>query len=385
MNDLMQQLERSEGYLASDPDNTELLARVIDLSLAAGDGARAVRHAQAALQRYPDDAFFLARLGSAYLARKEWAEAAAVFERVLAQHADLNLAYNLAYAYLWQGRHADAYAAMTPYLEAAELVPAMVTLLVRALHHMGEIDRAIALAEAHMARCEGDASFLAAASLACFDAGKLEQAGQLSAAALALAPAQAQGQGQQALPLEALVTAGSLALARVDSDVAVAQFQQALKINPAEGRSWSGLGTASLLKRDLPGAQQQLERAVKYMPSHIGSWHLLGWSRLLAGQLDSARAAFQTALDLDRNFGDSHGGLAVVQAMQGQREQAEAGVTRALGLDGDSLSARYAQMVLAGETADPERFRKLALRLLSTRQGAFGQNLADIAKQYAPD
>lgn len=383
MNDLMQQLERSEGYLASDPDNTELLARVIDLSLAAGDGARAGRHALAALQRYPDDAFFLARLGSSHLARKEWVDAAAVFERVLAQHADLNLAYNLAYAYVWQGRHADAYAALSPYLEAAELSPPMVTLLVRALHHMGEGDRAIALADAHMARCAGDASFLAAASLACFDGGKLEQAGQLSAAALALALAPAQA--QHALPLEALVTAGSLALARVDSDLAVAQFQQALTINPAEGRSWSGLGTASLLKRDLAAAQQQLEQAVKYMPSHIGTWHLLGWSRLLAGQLDSARAAFQAALELDRNFGDSHGGLAVVQAMQGQREQAEAGITRALGLDGDSLSARYAQMVLAGETADPQRFRKLALRLLSTRQGAFGQNLAEIAKQHAPD
>ncbi|OEZ52854.1 tetratricopeptide repeat protein [Duganella sp. HH105] len=380
MNDLMQQLERSEGYLASDPDNNELLARVIDLSLAAGDGERAVRHAQAALARYPDDAFFLARLGSAHLLRREWAEAAAVLAPLLARHPDLNLAYNLAYACLWLGRHANAYAAMTPYLDAAELSPPMVTLLVRALHHMGEGERAIALADAHMAHCEQDAAFLAAASLVCFDAGRLEQAEQLSAAALALGAAAQHGRPQA--QLEALVTAGSLALARVDGDAAVARFQQVLALNPDEGRSWSGLGTASLLKRDLPNAQQQLEQAVRYMPAHIGSWHLLGWSRLLAGQLDSARAAFQTALDLDRNFGDSHGGLAVVQAMQGQRELAEAGIERALGLDKESLSARYAQMVLAGETADPQRFSKLAMRLLSSRQGAFGQNLGEIVKQH---
>jgi len=381
MNDVMQQLERHEGYLASDPGNTELLARVVDLSLAVGEGERARRHAQAALARYPDDMFFLARLGSSHLACQVWSEAAEVFEGLLARHADLNLAYNLAYAYVWLGRHADACAAMTPYLEAAELSPAMVTLLVRALHHLGEGERAIALAEAHMADCAGDAAFNAAASLVCFDAGLLERAEQLSAAALALGEAQPHPRA----PLEALVTAGSLALARVDSDAAAAQFQQALALNPAEGRSWSGLGTASLLKRDLAGAQQQLEQAVRHMPSHIGSWHLLGWSRLLAGQLDSARAAFQTALDLDHNFGESHGGLAAVQALQGQRELAEASIERALGLDGESLSARYAQMVLAGETADPQRFSRLAMRLLSSRQGAFGQNLAEIAKQYASD
>lgn len=381
MNDLLQQLERREGYLASDPDNKDLLAQVIDLSLAAGDGERARRHAQAALARYPGDVFFLARLGSAHLACRAWAEAAEVFEGLLAGHPDLNLAYNLAYAYGWLGRHADAYAAMAPYLESAELSPAMVTLLVRALHHLGEGERAVALAEAWMARCEGDAAFLAAASLVCFDAGLLERAEQLSAAALALGAAQP----QRPMQLEALVTAGSLALARVDSDAAAAQFQQALALNPAEGRSWSGLGTASLLKRDLAGAQQQLEQAVRYMPSHIGSWHLLGWSRLLAGQLDGARAAFQSALDLDRNFGESHGGLAVVQAMQGQRELAEAGIGRALGLDSESLSARYAQMVLAGETADPQRFSRLAMRLLASRQGAFGQNLAEIAKQHVPE
>ena len=378
MQELMQQLERSEGYLAADPDNNELLARVIDLSLAAGDHERAARHARAALLRYPDDAFFLARMGAAHLAGQQWQQAADVFEGLVARHGDRNLAYNLAYAYVWLGRHADAHAVMAPHAAAPELTPAMVTLLVRVLHHMGEGDRAIALAEVHMAHCAGDAVFLAAASLVYFDAGRLERAGQLSVAALALGEQAGQGK----LPLEALVTAGSLALAHTDSDTAVAHFEQALARNPAEGRSWSGLGTASLLRRDLPGAQQQLERAVQYMPGHIGSWHLLAWSRLLAGQLDGARAAFQTALDLDRNFGDSHGGMAVVQAMQGQREQAEASVERALGLDRDSLSARYAQMVLSGQTEDPVRFRALAQRLLSSRQGAFGQNLGELLKQY---
>jgi Flp pilus assembly protein TadD len=114
------------------------------------------------------------------------------------------------------------------------------------------------------------------------------------------------------------------------------------------------------------------------MPSHIGTWHLLGWSRILGRELDGARSAFDTALGLDRNFGESHGGMAVVLALQGQREQAEAAIERALGLDRDSLAARYAQMVLSGQTEDPERFRQLARRLMQTRQGAFGRTLSDL-------
>lgn len=375
MNEAMQQLERSEGYLAADPDNIELLARVIDLSLAAGQSERAGRHALAAVARYPADDFLRARLGTAHIAQRQWPEAAAVFAALLERHADVNLAYNLAYAQLWLGRHADAYATMAPHLETAALTAPMVTLLVRVLHHLGEGERAIALAEAHMAACGDDAAFLAAASLVHLDAGQLERAEQLSAAALA-------GDDGRRRPLEALVTAGSLALARTDGALASAHFEQALALNPDEGRSWSGLGTASLLKRDLAAAQHQLEQAVKHMPSHIGSWHLLGWSLLLDGKRDAAASAFETALGLDRNFGESHGALAVVQAMRGARAEAEAGIARALGLDAEGLSARYAQMILSGQTEDPARFRALAMRLLSTRQGAFGQNLGEVLERY---
>lgn len=376
MQDVLQQLARSESYLVADPANNELLARVIDLSLVAGEAERAERHVRDALQRYPEDAFFLARLGTVHLARRQWAEAAAVLSTVMARHADINLAYNLAYAYVWLGRYADAYAGLAPYADAAQLTAPMATLLVRALHHMGEPERAVALAARLQQHCGNDAMLLAAASLAGFDADQLEQAQQWSEAALAAASAA----GAQCLPLEALVTAGSLALARTDSDAASSYFQQALAANPAQGRSWSGLGAASLLRNDLAGAREQLEQAVHHMPDHIGSWHLLAWSRLLAGQIDSAAQAFQAALDLDRNFGESHGGMAVVHAHLGQRAQAEACIERALRLDADGLSARYAQMVLAGETADPVRFRALARRLLSTRRGALGQNLGDLLK-----
>jgi tetratricopeptide (TPR) repeat protein len=166
-----------------------------------------------------------------HIARHQWPQAATLFEALLKRHADINLAYNLAYAYQWQGRHADAYQVMAAYSEAPELTPAMVTLLVRTLHHLGEGERAIALAHAQMARCQGDPVFLAAASLAMLDSGDLAEAERLSATALALGAQQGQGR----LPLEALVVGGSVALGRAEGAAATAYFQQVLEQNPREG------------------------------------------------------------------------------------------------------------------------------------------------------
>jgi tetratricopeptide (TPR) repeat protein len=370
MSNNTQQLERGEANLAADAGNPHLLAMVIDLSIASGEYERAGRHLAAALRAHPDDPYFQARRGDLHLAQRQWMPAAAVFQALLQQQADLNLAYKLASALQQQGQHAAALAAMAPYQQSPELSPSMVVLLIRALHHLGQRDDAIALVEAHLETARSEPAFLAAASLVCLDGGRLELAEQLSSVALASAP--------EAAPIEALVTAGSLALARNDGPAAQAFFEQVLASQPEEGRSWSGMGTASLMQQNFAIAQAQLERAVAYLSEHIGSWHLLAWARIFNEDLAGAQAAFQAALDLDRNFGESHGGMAVVHALQGRREEAEAAIERAGKLDQQGLSAAYAGMVLSGQTTDPVRFQTLARRLLAGRQGLFGQNLSDM-------
>lgn len=374
MSENRQQLERGEANLAADPGNPHLLAMVIDLSLACGDFERAARHVEAARRAHPDDTYLRARNGDLHLARRQWAEAAAIFQDLLARQADVNLAHNLAYALQGQGRHAEAWAAIEPYRDAPELAPAMPALMVRVLHHLGRGEEAIALVEAQLEHGQSDTGFLAAASLVCLDGGRLDLAERLGGAALA--------RDDAAAPLEALVTMGSLALARNDGAGASGIFEQVLARQPLEGRSWSGMGTASLLQRDFLGAQTQLERAVAYLPQHIGSWHLLGWSRIFNDDLGGAEQAFQRALDLDRNFGESHGGMAVVRALQGRRGDAEAAIELARRLDANGLSAAYATMVLSGQTQDAERFPILVRRLLSTRQNLFGQNLSDMLDSH---
>ena len=360
-------LERLEHYLASDPGNLPLLAEAIDLSLAMGNIGAASKHAGAALAQAPGDPFFEHRNGNVLIAQGRLDEAAAVFEDLAARVGDAAIAYNLAYVRYRQGQYDLARQALESHMAAGEPSPATVTLLMRVLHQLHELEPAIALVELHMARCGSDADFLAVASLLYLDSDQLTQAQRLGDAALAL--------GKR--PLEALVVAGSVALARADAAGAGASFTEALSVHLSDGRSWSGLGMASLLQGDLEKAGQQLKRALGSMPAHIGTWHALGWCQILQRQLADADQTFRTALTLDRNFGESHGGLAVVQALQGHKASAEESIARALHLDPQSLSAKYAQMVLAGDTNDSERFRKLAQRILLARSGPFGGSLAD--------
>lgn len=370
--DAADRLPRIEGYLSSDPRNLDLLATVIDLSMIVGDVPRALRHVDDALTHYPDDVFFLARKGTVLMAQQEWQSAADFLKRAVYRHRDIGLAHNLAYCYTWLGKHREAFDILVGYGEEGPLPPHVVALLLRALHHLGEFDKALVLIEAEMPVCHADPAFLGAASMVYFDLGNVEESVRLSNLALAY--------GVQ--PLEALVVSASLALGRADVDSAVETFNEVLAKYPTEGRSWSGLGLASMLKRDFPAAEKLLNQAVSYMPSHVGTLHALGWCKILMNDLVGARTVFFKALDLDRNFGDSHGGLAVVQALCDERDASEESIKRASGLDRNSLSARFARMILDGQVRDAEKFRVLVPRLLASYKGPFGQSLDKFLDDY---
>jgi tetratricopeptide (TPR) repeat protein len=365
------ELERVEGYLASDPANTLLLRKAIDLCLALGRVDSARRHADAALRLSPDDPFVQHRHGNVLIAQGKLDEAAQVFEALLRDSPDVNIAFNLALVRYRQRQFAQARGALEPFMQQSAASAQAVTLYLRVLHHLGDFSEALDIMRRQMPRCAGDAEFLSAASLLLFDDDQLDEAQRLSTAALA----------GSTRPLEALVVAGSLALGRDDARGAAAFLNEALAINPTDGRSWAGLGMASLLNGDMANAKAHLERAVTNLPAHIGTLHALGWCQIIRRELAEAEQTFRKALALDRNFGESHGGLAVVSALQGKKSEAEEGVQRALRLDPESLSARYAQMVLSGVVNDPEKFRRLVLRLAFRRSGPEQFILAEAFKK----
>ena len=368
--DVARQIELTERYLAQDPDNPSLMARLIDLLMAAGARDRAYRQLDRALMRLPDDPHFLFRRAEADAAAGAWQEAEPVFERLLAEHGDINIACALADCRAARGDHEGAIAALDRFRGNVDFGPDAAALVIRSLHHLGRLKDALAIIKEKQKAYADHPAFCATAALAAFDAEELDLAVVLSESAKRTGVA----------PVAAMVVDGSVALAKLDADLAIATFNDVLARNPREGRSWLGLGAASLIKRDLQTALSQLKTARDCMPHHIGTMHLLAWCQIFLGDLQAAEEGFQYALEEDRNFADSHGGLAVVHALKGERAQADGALQRALRLDPKSLAAHYAQMVLSGDAADPERFNRLALKLLAGRRMPAGGDMASLLR-----
>jgi predicted Zn-dependent protease len=369
---LAQKLARMESYLAQDPANPLLLADIIDLSLQAGRIDLARSHVDTARSLLPDDVFFQQREGHVLIAEEDFTAAVVIFSRLHAQHADAALGYDLAYGQFRLGQYRDAQATLQPYLALPAPSAASVTLMLRCLHHQGQLRAALDLVALHGHTCGEDQAFLAAASLLYLDDGQMVLARYNADLAMA----------GDTPPLEAMVVGATVALGQGDLTVAARHYQAVLQRKPDEGRSWSGIGLVSLLQRDLGRAAVQLEQAILYMPQHIGTRHVLGWCKILSHDLDAAAAIFRAALALERNFGETHGALAVIAALRGDRADAEEGIRRALGLDPNGLSARYAQMLLSGGASDPVKLKAQSYALLAERSGPFGGTMADMLVKF---
>ncbi len=362
-------LERLEAYLREDPSNPGLLTEAFGAALQCAQWERAAFHLRHAQVLQPGNLAWSLREGDLLLAQGQYQLAAELLDALLSldgaprEFTDAVL-HNLAWIAFQDGRYQDCADRLTSRLQDLDhpASAALARLWLRALHHAGQVDQAVAWAGAADARQQLPAAAAGVASLAALDADQLEQAGQWAARALEQATPDDR-------PIEALVTQSSLALARQDAAQARTQARAALQISPRDGRAWSAHAMADLLAGDLPTALAHFDNALATMPGHIGTWHGKAWAQLLSSDLQGAQRSFTSALDLDRNFAESHGGLAVALALQGRTEEAQQHIERALRLDAFNLSGRYAQAIVGGEIRDLESFQALAKRLLRGQDG----------------
>jgi tetratricopeptide (TPR) repeat protein len=331
-------LSRRLEFLAADPGNPRLRGECADLAhqaLAAGDVAGAI---------------------GAYQSLLEAGESAPA------------LRYNLGYALMLAGRHAEAKQVLTP---AAAEMPEAARLLVRAHHHLGELDEAIRLAESQAAARPEDGELSGQLAMLYLDADDFEQARVWTGRALA-APRKT---------AEACFTAGFLALGDEDEERAQALLGQALELNPKSGRAWAGKGLAAMLGGDLQEGEEALRRAVQYMPGHIGTWHALAWCQLLRGELDAAEASFRQAYEIDRAFSETHGGLAVIELLRGSAHRAQRRARTSLRLDPRSFSGQYAKVLL--ESKSDQARAEGVRRILASQRALGGGTLVDMVARQA--
>lgn len=377
--DKRRRLDRLAAFLLQDPANTQLRIDAFETALACSAWDRAAQYLEEGRACDEDALGWKLREGDFWLAQQLYDQARAVLETVPPADA-LNdvVLHNLAYIDLRQGRVAECIERLADRMSGDQAaarpsvaVRALQQLWLRALHHLGDLDRAIAWSSnaEHTAQLAPQAAGVA--SLIALDASDFDRARRWSALSVE------QGSGDDPTVVEALVTQASLAMAARDGHRARQFAEAALACSPQEGRAWSAWAFAAMLSGDLAAARAAFARATSALPDHIGTWQGKGWAELMQRDLAAAEASFRAALLLDGSFAESHGGLALVLAFQHRVPEAKECAERALRLDRQNLSGRYATAVLNGEVRDSTDLQRLARKLLAGRPAPLGGSMAD--------
>ena len=368
---------RLAGYLASDPDNLELLAAVVDAAIDGGVPERAVAHADHALALAPGHPQFIYRRAVALRRCDRLDEARAALEALVAAGETHPVPLCELAEILLAQRDFEGCLALLDRLSAAgpgHAVPPQADLLrVRALHHLGRVDEAITCAEAVLAAQPQRADIAAALATLYLDAERLDDAARMHA--------QAAAGGR--LDAELHAVGGYLALAAEDEALAQQRFAQALALRPREGRALLGAGLAAAARNDLPAAIVQLRAAAEAMPTHLGTWNALAWMQLFSGDLDGAEAALAHANTVDPTFSENHGSLAVIAAMRGQTARAQELLRTAQRLDRNSFSAAYAALLLQHGPQGGEAVLQQALAFLARQPAPGGGSMQQTVLRLA--
>jgi tetratricopeptide (TPR) repeat protein len=345
-------------FLAAEPNNARLHRDVVDTAVAAGEFSYVRELAERRLADTPADPEAQFDRATALIGLKDFAGALEALQPLDATIPGVR--FNLGLCLYMLDRHGDARPYFQAGYDAGERSPGHLRFFIRTLHHLGEIDPAVAIANENEQAVSSDGDLAGTCSLLYLDANDAPRSAACAQIALAANPNN----------VDALISLGTLRTAELDVSTAGAAFDHVLEIQPRNGRAWLGLGLLSTLAQDFAKAKEQLARAVELMPGHLGSWHSLAWAHLFSGDMAGAERHFAHALELDRNFGESHGAMAAMLAMKGNREAAEREIEIAVRLDRSGSSVQFARALLIGQASGQDASREFiqnAVRKLATR------------------
>lgn len=366
-------LNKLLGYLESDPENFALLSDTGDLCLQLGHWQRARPLLEKALTLQPNDPGANYRMAVALYHLKEAETSLVLTQKLLdagVQHAQVRYQHVLGLVRL--GRFVEAKPILAALLEEKAELPTLPHLYIRTLQYLGELEEAANFAAAYVQGNPQDVTASGMLSLIYLDQEKFAEADKTAQQVLAVSPDN----------LDALVTAGSTAMALERYEEARRLFERSVEVSPGEGRARLGLGLADMLKGDLPAAAKELEKAVESMPGHLGSWNTLAWVHILQRDFDAAERVLEKCLEINRNFGETHGGLAVIAAMKGEWGKAKTLTEKALRLQPESFAGRFAQSLLIAQRGRPQQASEMVDAILNSFTVPGGGNLSELIRRF---
>ncbi len=187
-------------------------------------------------------------------------------------------------------------------------------------------------------------------------AGSVEKAFQDIEMALSLAP-----NNSEALALQAII-----AVARNETDHALAIADRAVAADPRSATAQVARSYASQARFDLNGARESLETAVRLAPNDALAWARLAEIRSSLGYLDEALAAAQKAVELEPNLSRTQTVLGFAFLTRVQTREAKEAFQKAIALDRDDPLARLGlglAKIRDGDLAEGSREIEVAVSL----------------------
>lgn len=338
MESSLEKLQKRVTWLRSDPENAGLYRQCVDLAMALRQYDVVVEIANRGLERNPNDAALLFDRANAEIGRHHYSAALATLAAITpaTDQQRSAISSNQAVCHFCLGAHEQALPLLMNGYRQGQRSPDWLLMLVRSQHFLGQLDEAVDVANENAEAGRQHAGLAGAYALMFLDAEDVAAAAQWSSTALRLDPRSIDG----------AVTAGTLAIMRLQLDQAQRHFDAVLEIAPETGRAWLGLGTLAMLRQDLDRAIAHFECGLQSMPNYVGGWHMLGWAQLIQQNFEAAQRSLEQALTLDRNFAESHGALAALDAMKGDVESAQRRVAVAQRLNPNSFSSQFATALL---------------------------------------
>jgi tetratricopeptide (TPR) repeat protein len=352
-------LDRLLGFLEIDPDNRQIIADAATEAFAQGrlEVASDLLDRNAQLAPLPPELQNLK--GLIALRRGQFDEAADVFGALRATNDEPATRFNLAWAKAMLADYEGASSLLDERTMAA--IPRAAVLKVHALHHLQQLDEALAcgasLAEFHP---QHQALFGALALVA------------VDADDMGLARTYAERAGATH---EGLSTLGMLQLNDNQVDVALDLFGKALAVDANSPRALLGEGLALLVKGEAAGSAARLDRAAAIFADHLGSWVAAGWAHFANADYKSSRDRFDTAMALDDSLAETHGALAILDFLEGHIESASRRADVALRLDRACLSGAMAKTLLLAKDGDLRSSARIRDKMLKTPVGLNGETI----------
>ncbi len=113
-------------------------------------------------------------------------------------------------------------------------------------------------------------------------------------------------------------------------DQAIANYQQALKIEPNNALAYNQMGEIYVQQGKLDAAIAACQNAIKIKPNLAAAYKNLGNALQAGGKIEEAIRAYSKAVEIDPQFAEAYANLGSMLGMQGQMEKAIAYFQKAL-------------------------------------------------------